>query len=106
MPAGSSDGWFGCSRTARRPGSPIVLRNRVTTLHLAAMTIRSCSRLILVTAATISGVRPGATAVSAAVVAASLSSQSRRPPTVRWATGANAGRSCVSRISRVTSSRS
>ena len=41
MPRASSVGWFGCSRTDSRPGSPTVLRNLVTTEHFAAMTIRS-----------------------------------------------------------------
>ena len=104
MPRVSSVGWFGCSRTDSRPGRPTVLRKAVTTEHFAAITIRSCRRLILLTAATISGVRPGASAVSAGVVASSERSQSRRPPTVRCATGANASRSWVSMMSRVTSS--
>ena len=38
-PRGSSVGWFGCRRTERRPGRPIVLRKRVTTRHLAATAI-------------------------------------------------------------------
>ena len=44
---------------------------RVTTVHFAAMTMRSCSRLILLTAAAISGVTPGASAARTAVVASS-----------------------------------
>ena len=103
MPRGSSVGWLGCSRTERRPGSPIVLRKRVTTEHFAAITIRSCRRLILLTAAAISGVTPGASAARAGVVASSESSQSRNPPTVRCATGAKAARSWLSMIRRVTS---
>ena len=62
--------------------------------------------MILLTAAAISGVKPGAAAASVALSAASDSSQSRRPPTVRWETGAKAAASCVSTISRVTSSSS
>jgi len=80
------------------------LRNRVTTEHFAAITIRSCKRLILLTAAAVSGVTPGASAASAGVVAASDKSQSRNPPTVRCATDAKAASSCVSMMSRVTSS--
>ena len=34
MPRGSSVGWFGCRRTAMRPGRPIVSRKRVTTSTL------------------------------------------------------------------------
>jgi hypothetical protein len=80
-----------------------VLRKRVTTEHFAAITIRSCRRLILLTAAAISGVTPGASAVSAGVVASSESSQSRKPPTVRCATGAKAVRPWLSMMRRVTS---
>ena len=104
IPRASSVGWFGCSRTEKRPGRPTVLRKRVTTLHLAATIIRSCRRMSLLTAATISGVRPGARALRAAVSAVSPSSQSRRPPTVRCATGAKAAASWVSMMRRVTSS--
>ena len=43
--------------------------------------------MILLTAAAISGVNPGAALRSASLSAASESSQSRNPPTVRWATG-------------------
>jgi len=66
--------------------------------------MRSWSRLILLTAAAISGMIPGASAASASVVGASDSSQSRSPPTVRWAITANAARSWLSTMSRVTSS--
>ncbi len=59
----------------------MVLRNFVTTRHFCEIRIRSCTRQILDTAATISGVRPGARAASDASVAASESSQSRKPPT-------------------------
>ncbi len=68
MPAASSVGWFGCSRVASRPGSPIVERKRVATRTLRATAIRSWLRISLLTAATISGVRPGASAASAARV--------------------------------------
>ena len=88
-PRGSSTGSFGCSRIESRPGSPSVLRKAVVTRHWAATAIRSCSRMILLTPAAISGVRPGRSAASAAGSAAS--SQSRKPPTVRWAIGAKAG---------------
>ena len=106
MPRASSVGWLGCSRTDRRPGRPTVLRNRVTTEHFAAITMRSCRRLILLTAAAISGVMPGASAARTGVVASSDSSQSRKPPTVRCATGAKAARSWLSMMRRVTSSAS
>jgi hypothetical protein len=68
MPAGLSAGWLGCSRTARWPGRPRVLRKRVTTFTLRATAIRSWLRISLLTAATISGVRPGASAASTGVV--------------------------------------
>ena len=106
MPRMSSVGWLGCSRTARWPGRPIVLRNAVTTRHLRATSIKSWWRISLLTAAAISGVTPGASAASAAVLAASDSSQSRNAPTVRCDTGANAAASWPSTISRVTSSSS
>ncbi len=104
MPAALSVGWLGCRRTASEPGRPRVLRKRVTTWQRLAASTRSWLRMILLVAATISGVRPGATAASDRGVAASDSSQSRRPPTVRWRTGANAAASWPSMISRVTSS--
>ncbi len=62
MPAGSSVGWLGCSRTESRPGSPSVPRKRVTTRRFLATSIRSALRQILLTAAAISGVSPGASA--------------------------------------------
>ena len=104
MPAGSSVGWLGCRRTASRPGNPMVSRKAVTTRQRRATAIRSWLRISFETAATISGVSPGASAASASPVAASDSSQSRKPPTVRWATGAKAAASRPSMISRVTSS--
>ena len=58
MPAGSSRGWFGCSRVESLPWSPTVVLNRVTTRILRATRIRSCTRINLLTAATISGVKP------------------------------------------------
>ena len=53
------------------------------------------------TAATISGVRPGASVVNAAVLAWSDSSQLRKSPTVRCDTGAKAAASWLSMMSRV-----
>ena len=86
----------------------MVVRNAVITLVPRATAIRSWFRISLLTAATISGVRPWrqrATACSAGFGRATTSSsQSRNPPTVRCATGWNAARSWVSMISRVTSS--
>lgn len=102
MPFGSSVGWLGWSRTASVPGSPIVLRKRVTTRALRATEIKSWLRMIFETAAAISGVTPGAIRVSTSGVA--VSRNSRKSPTVRWAMSLNAPASCVSRISRVTSS--
>ena len=61
-PRRSSVGWFGCSRTDSRPGRPIVDRNAVTTEHLLATRTRSWLPISLLTAATISGVNPQATA--------------------------------------------
>ena len=43
MPRGSSVGWLGWSRVESRPGSPSVLRNRVTTRHFRATRARSWS---------------------------------------------------------------
>ncbi|MNN53024.1 hypothetical protein D3C81_1677570 [compost metagenome] len=90
MPAGSSVGWLGCRRVDRRPRRPMVPRKRVTTRIFCATSTRSCTRMIFETAAAISGVRPGARERRLASSASSLSSQSRRPPTVRWLTGAKA----------------
>lgn len=104
IPAGSSVGWFGCKRTAMVPGRPMVLRNLVVTRHLLAARIRSWLRMILLTAAAISGIKPGASRARAGGEAASDSSQSRNSPTVRDATGAKAAASWPSRIRRVTSS--
>ena len=84
----------------------MVLRKRVTTAHFDAISIRSCSRLSFATAATISGVSPGASAVRTAGVASSDNRKSRKPPTVRCDTAAKAARSWVSTISRVISSAS
>jgi hypothetical protein len=66
-PLGSSVGWFGWMREESRPGSPMVLRKRVTTVHLRATAIRSWLRMIFETAAAISGVTPGASAASVAL---------------------------------------
>jgi hypothetical protein len=60
----------------------------------------------LLTAATISGVSPGDTAVSTSASAASSSSHSRKPPTVRCAMVAKAARSWLSTMRRVISSSS
>ena len=62
IPCRSSVGWFGWSRTASRPGSPIVDRKAVTFEHFEATSTRSWFAMILLTAATISGVSPHATA--------------------------------------------
>lgn len=60
--------------------------------------------MILDTAATISGVSPGASAARVEPSACSDSNQLRKSPTVRCATGAKASASWLSRINRVTSS--
>ena len=61
--------------------------------------------MILLTAAAISGVRPGASARERLGGRRRRdSSQSRKPPTVRCAIGAKAAWSWLSTISRVTSS--
>ncbi|SST08993.1 Uncharacterised protein [Acinetobacter baumannii] len=78
----------------------------MTTRIFCATRTRSWTRMIFDTAAAISGVRPGARARRLASSAASPSSQSRKPPTVRWDTGAKASRWWVSMIRRVTSSSS
>ena len=106
IPFGSSAGWFGCNRVDSVPRAPSVLRNAVTTSHLRATRIRSWLRISFETAATISGVKPGAAARRGPAVAAGDSSQSRSSPTVIERNGAKAAASCVSRISRVTSSTS
>ena len=107
MPRGSSVGWLGCSRTDSRPGRPIVLRKRVTT-----RAFRRDHHQVL-QAADLADRRghlrrdaraPAPSALG--VVASSDSSQSRKPPTVRCATGAKAALSWLSTISRVTSSAS
>jgi len=106
-PRRSSVGWFGCSRVAIVPGRPSVVRKAAVTWQARATAIRSWLRMILLVAATISGVRPGASADSAACgdgPAATPSSQSRKPPTLRCETGSKAEAECVSRISRVISS--
>ncbi len=104
MPAGSSVGWLGCSRTAIVPGRPMVLRKAVVTRQRLATAIRSWLRISLETAAAISGVMPGASAARTSLVARSERRKSRKSPTVIDATGRNASPSCVSRMSRVTSS--
>ena len=104
IPSASSVGWFGCSRALSLPANPTVVRKRVTTRIFAAAAIRSCTRISLLTAATISGVSPGAMAASRSGVASSESSQFRNSPTVNERTAANASALCVSTISRVTSS--
>ena len=83
-------------QAACKPG---VLRNLVTTEHFAAITIKSCTRLILLTAAAISGVTPGANAASAGVVASSERASRGIRRTVRCATGAKAVWSCFSTMS-------
>ena len=82
MPLTSSKGWLGCSRTLIRPFRPMVLRKAVVTAHFFATRIRSWLRISFDTAAAISGVIPRETCFSTALVAASESSQSRKPPTV------------------------
>ncbi len=107
MPRGSSVGWLGCSRVARVPGSPMVLRKAACTWVAAVTAIRSWLRMILLTAAAISGVMPGATAAirpAASSPATASSSQSRNAPTVRCEISENACWSWESMISRVTSS--
>jgi hypothetical protein len=104
MPEASSVGWLGCKRVDSRCCRPMVLRKAVTTRHFLATRIRSWTRMILQTAADISGVMPGAAAASAAASASSLRSQLRKSPTVRWRSGANASASWLSMIKRVTSS--
>ena len=106
MPWASSVGWLGCSRLDSRPGRPRVERKAVVTWHLRATAMRSWLRISLETAATISGVRPGARAVRVSGVAALDSSQSRNAPTVRPETASKAAASWLSMISRVTLSRS
>eukprot|EP01022_Parablepharisma_sp_SALTPOND_P004209 TRINITY_DN118_c0_g3_i1.p1 TRINITY_DN118_c0_g3~~TRINITY_DN118_c0_g3_i1.p1 ORF type:complete len:1090 (-),score=381.38 TRINITY_DN118_c0_g3_i1:1933-5202(-) len=84
----------------------MVLRKAVTTRHFLPTRIRSWLRMILETAAAISGVMPGATAASTTLSVSSASSQLRKSPTVRWAMGAKAARSWRSMMSRVISSSS
>ena len=62
-PTGSSVGWLGCSRVASVPGCPMVLRKALTTGVRRPTAIRSWIRISFDTAATISGVSPGASAV-------------------------------------------
>ena len=81
-----------------------MLRNAVTTEHFAAITIRSCSRLILLTAAAISGVTPGASADSIGVVASSDEQPVAEAADGQMRDGAKAARSWLSTMRRVTSS--
>ena len=106
MPLRSSVGWLGCSRVLIRPGNPMVLRNRVVTAHCFATAIKSWLRMILETAAVISGVSPQRTPTISASEVASFSSHSRKPPTVSDEIGANAVWSWDSAINRLTSSSS
>jgi len=58
MPSIESDGWFGCSRTERRPGSPTVFVACTTTRILRAATMRSRFVMSFAQAAIISLVSP------------------------------------------------
>ena len=82
----------------------MVLRKRVTTLHLDATSMRSCNRMSLLAAAAISGVMPAVSAARLSALAASVSSQSRNCPTVKELMGAKAAASWLSRMRRVISS--
>ena len=84
----------------------MVLRKRVVTVHFLATRIRSWLRISFETAAAISGVIPRAAFCSVSEVAASDSSQSRKPPTVSDEIGAKLAASWLSMIRRVTSSSS
>ena len=87
IPIRSSVGWFGCKRVERCPSSPMVFLNRVTTRHFFATRIRSWLRMILLTAATISGISPIFKAVIFSVVASVLNSQLRKSPRVKCEIG-------------------
>ena len=82
----------------------MVLRKRVTTRHLRATRIRSCTAHQLGDRGGHLRGEAGRELVSAASSAAGPSSQLRKSPTVRPLIGAKAAASCSSRISRVTSS--
>ena len=82
----------------------MVVRNRVTTEIFFATAIKSWLRMSFDTAAAISGVIPGAKQASVAPVASSDKRKSRKSPAVMAAMGEKARLSCVSRMSRVTSS--
>jgi hypothetical protein len=104
MPRASSVGWFGCRRTAMVPGQA----DRVAEpRHHPAFA--GDGDEVLVAHDLGDGRRhlrrdARCQRREAFVVAASDSSQSRKPPTVRCETGAKAAASWLSRISRVTSS--
>ena len=84
----------------------MVLRKAEVTWHFFATRIRSWLRISFETAAAISGVIPRDSFVRTSDVAASDSSQSRKPPTVSEDIAAKAAASWLSRIRRVTSSSS
>jgi hypothetical protein len=65
-PTGSSVGWLGCSREARRPGRPSVLRSPVTARAQRPTGTRSTLRMSFDVAATISGVTPFPSPLTAA----------------------------------------
>ncbi len=89
-PLGSSVGWFGWSLTESLPGRPIVSRKALVTWTFLAAVTRSCARMILETAAAISGISPGETLRSVSASVESERSHSRKPPTVREETSAKA----------------
>ena len=58
MPSGESVGWLGCKRLESVPARPMVLTQWRTTRILLAASTKSRLDINLVTAATISAVRP------------------------------------------------
>ena len=88
MPCVSSVGWLGCRRVDSRPGSPSVLRKRVTTRHLRGhQRSGPALRMILRDGGRHLGRDPGRERGSASASAVGESSHSRNSPTVRLRDG-------------------
>ena len=106
MPFRSSAGWLGWMRDEKCPANPKVFLNRVGLMHFLATTIKSWLRIILETAATISGVSPHLITCNSWVVVVCCKSQSLKLPTVWPEINWKATASCESIINRLTSSSS
>ena len=92
MPVRIVGGMIGLQARESRPGSPTVVRKRVTTRNLRRHGDQILHAHDLETAAAISGVSPGARPPERFACGSSDSSQSRNSPTVRCEIGAKARR--------------